>query len=79
VPGDPYQCRVYAARCSALAKRAWRPDVRQVFIEMAETWNRLAAEIEADQPLLVMLTELYRGEPYDDLLRALNLRKENYS
>ena len=48
-PGNPYQCRLYAGRCLALAKRARKPQARQVFTEMAETWNRLAAEMEADQ------------------------------
>ena len=49
MPGNPRQCRLYAGRCLALAKRARKPGARQVFTEMAAMWNRLAAEIEADQ------------------------------
>lgn len=73
MPGDPYQCREYAARYSALAKRAWRPEVRQVFTELAETWTKLAAEIEADQQLLGTLSEIEHGEPYEALPHALKL------
>jgi len=79
VPGDPYQCREFAARYSALAKRAWRPHVRQMFIELAETWAKLAAEIEADQPLLGALSEIDQGEPYEALPRALKLRRGKHS
>ena len=42
MPGDPRQCRLNAARCLALAKRVRKPEARQVFTEMAETWNRAA-------------------------------------
>jgi hypothetical protein len=69
VPADPYQCREFAY--SALAKRAWRPHVRQIFIELAETWAKLAAEIEADQPLLGALSEIQQGGPYETLPSAL--------
>ena len=69
----------FAARYSALAKRAWRPHVRQVFIELAETWAKLAAETEADQPLLGVLSEIDQGEPYEALPRALKLRWGRHS
>ena len=77
MPGDPYQCREFAARYSALAKRAWRPHVRHMFIELAETWAKLAAESEADQSLLGALSEIDQGEPYEALPRALKLRGES--
>ena len=44
--GDPRQCRLNAARCLALAKHVRKSEARQVFTEMAETWNRLATETE---------------------------------
>jgi hypothetical protein len=78
MPGDPHQCRLYAGRCLALAKRARKPRVRQVFTEMAETWNRLAAEMEADQPLLQASKMEFR-EPSDDLPNAVKLRLGEYS
>ena len=77
MPGDPHQCRLYAGRCFALAKRARKPEARQLFREMAETWNRLAAEIEADQTLFQAISEMDFGEPHDDLPNALKLAWES--
>ena len=78
MPGDPHQCRLYAGRCFALAKRARKRDARQVFTEMAETWNRLAAEFEADQTLFKALSEIELGGPDDDRPNALKLRLGEY-
>jgi hypothetical protein len=47
--------------------------VSQAFKELAETWNRLAAETEADQPLYEALSEIEADEPYEALPRALHL------
>ena len=44
---------------------------------MAETWNRLAAEMEADQTLLNAISEMDFGEPHDALPNALKLRFES--
>ena len=73
MPGDADQCRVYAARYLALGERAWKPEARAAFIELAETWKRLAAETESDQALLLAIREMDLGEPYEDLPLALNL------
>ena len=74
MPGDPRQCRLNAARCLALAKRVRKPEAAQVFTEMAEVWNRLAAETECDQTLVQAISEMELGEPYDALPNALRLR-----
>ena len=74
MPGDPHQCRRNAARCLALAHRARRLETRQNFAAMAETWIKLAAEIESDQTLFAALNELELGEPYYVLPLALKLR-----
>jgi hypothetical protein len=58
MPGDPHQCRRNAARCLALAQRARKPETRQNFTLMAETWEKLAAESQSDQALLAALHEL---------------------
>ena len=79
MPGDPHQCRLNAARYFALAKRAWRPEARRVFTEMAETWNRLAAEMESDQTLFEAISEIELGEPYEALPNALKLRLGEYA
>ena len=79
MPGDPRQCRLYATRCLVLAKRARKPEARQVFTEMAKTWNRLAAEAECDQTLFYAISEMELDEPYDSLPNALRLRLGEYA
>ena len=71
MPADPHQCRLNADRCIALAKRLRKPEARQVFTEMAETWNRLAAVAESDQPRFQELGE--------DSPKALRLRLGEYA
>jgi hypothetical protein len=73
MPGNPEQCRLNAARCLKLAKRARRPETRETFTALAETWTRLAAELESDEALLRAISELQFSEPYDALPRALKL------
>jgi hypothetical protein len=55
MPANPHQCRLYASRFFALAKNARSLEARQIFAEMAETWNRLAAEAESDQRCYMQL------------------------
>jgi hypothetical protein len=74
MPGNPGQCRLNAVRCSKLAERARRPEMRQSFNDLAETWTRLAAELESDQALLQAISELEFSEPYEALPLALKLR-----
>jgi hypothetical protein len=47
MPGDPAKCRLNAARYSELSKRAKDPARRDRLVGLAETWKRLAAELEA--------------------------------
>ena len=74
MPGDPAQCRLYAARYLELSKRAKNPARRQNLAALAETWTKLAAEYEADQPLLNALSEINVDEPFDAVPKALNIR-----
>ena len=74
MPGNPEQCRLNAARCLKLAKRARRPEMRETFTALADTWTRLAAEHESDEALLRTISELEFSEPYEALPLALNLR-----
>jgi hypothetical protein len=73
MPGDPQQCRLNAERCLMLAKRARKPEARQNFIALAETWTGLSAQLASDQALLSAISELEFGEPYEVLPRALNI------
>ena len=74
MPGNPEQCRLNAARCLKLAKRARRPEMRETFTALADTWTRLAAEQESDEALLRTISELEFSEPYEALPLALKLR-----
>jgi len=73
MPGNPEQCRLNAARCLKLAKRARRPEMRETFTALAVTWTRLA-EHESDEALLRTISELEFSEPYEALPLALKLR-----
>jgi hypothetical protein len=74
MPGDPAQCRIYAARYLKLSERAKDPARRQRFASLAETWTNLAAEFESDQALLNVLSEINVEEPSYAVPEALNLR-----
>jgi hypothetical protein len=58
MPGRPIKCRLQARRCARLAKSASSFEARQTCIALAETWRRLAAELESDQALLEVLSEV---------------------
>ena len=74
MPGDPAKCRSNAVRYLELSERAKDPARRQRLAALAETWKRLAAELESDQALLNALSELQFDEPIYALPEALNLR-----
>ena len=61
--GDPHQCRLHSERCLALAKRSKKAKDRETFLTMAETWRKLAAEIESHGALLRTISEMELGEP----------------
>src|SRR5262249_221688 len=73
MPGNPEQCRLNAARCLKLAKRARRPEMRETFTALADTWTRLAAERESDEAILCAISELEFTEPYEPLPPAFKL------
>ncbi len=75
--GDPEQCRLNAVRCLKLSQRAKDPTRRQDLASMAETWEKLAAELDSEQALLNALPELEFGEPFYGVPEALNLRAVN--
>ena len=68
-----HQCRLNAERCLQLAKRAHRSEMRQNLAALAETWTKLAAQLESDETLLSALLELEVSEPNDALTLALKL------
>ena len=75
MPGDPAQCRLYAAHYFKLSEGAKDdPARRQSLAALAETWKKLAAELESDQALLNTLSELKFDEPFDAAPQGLNHR-----
>jgi hypothetical protein len=74
MPGDPAQCRLYAWRYLELSKRAKNPARRERLASLAQTWTRLAAELESDRALLNALSEINVEEPFYAVPEALNLR-----
>jgi hypothetical protein len=74
MPGNPDQCRLNAARCLRLAERARKPEMRETFLALADTWTKLAAELESDEALLRAISDMEFSEPYEALPRALKLR-----
>ena len=73
MPGNPHECRAAAAQCSKLAQNAITSECDALFA-LANTWKRLAAELEADHRLLQVLSELdLSSQPYEAFLFALNI------
>ena len=63
MPGDPAKCRAHALRCEALAKVSPMPDAQRQFLNLAETWRRLAAEFEASQGFLDVMEAMELNQP----------------
>ncbi len=49
MPGDPNQCREHATWCRELAGHTRSADTRATFENLADTWERLAVELEYAQ------------------------------
>lgn len=73
MPGDPAECRLNAAHCAELAQTAV-PLESKGLEALAQTWKRLAAELEAEEMLLQVFAELHLASPYEAMLLALNIR-----
>lgn len=58
MPGDPRECREHAKCCLKQAAAAASPVVRENFLKLAQSWMRLARELEATERLLAALEEV---------------------
>ena len=74
MPGDPAQCRLYAARYLELSKRTTESHEARKSCRDGRAWTKLAAEFESDQSLLNTLSEIIFDEPFYAVPEALNLR-----
>jgi hypothetical protein len=52
MPGDPSDCREHAKASLRLAAEAHNPQAKQTLESLAQTWLRLAADLEAAKALL---------------------------
>ncbi len=59
MPGDPKQCREQARCCLPHVATAASPMVRDNFLSLAESWSRLARELEASKRFLEALGESF--------------------
>jgi hypothetical protein len=57
MPGDPKECRAQARCCLEHAAAATSPLAKDHFLSLAESWNRLARELEATKRFLDALGE----------------------
>jgi hypothetical protein len=57
MPGDPKECRQHALNCVRLAQTAASPQAREQFASLANTWLRLAADLEKTLALLDALDD----------------------
>jgi hypothetical protein len=55
---DPNECRANARLCLRRAQKAARPDTQQLFLDLAASWNRIAAELEAAEGFTSLAQEL---------------------
>ena len=67
MPGDSETCHARALRCLEVAEKAPTPEDRREFLTFAESWERLANEIERNERLVTLIDEL----------AAKNLTNEN--
>ena len=52
MPGDPKECRQHALNCMLLAKQTANQESKQTFLGLAQSWTKLAVELEDSQALL---------------------------
>ena len=51
-------CRAHALHCFEVASNTHTPEDRREFLSFAESWQRLAAEIEQNERLIGLIEEL---------------------
>ena len=66
MPGHSEACRAHALRCFKVAEKACTPEERREFLSFAESWERLADEIERNERLITLIDELAINNPIDE-------------
>jgi hypothetical protein len=70
VPGNPKECRMHAANCRTLAAQATSPSAKKTFTNLAETWDRLAAELESAQMAMAAIDPKKPAAPRSWLIES---------
>jgi hypothetical protein len=52
MPGDPSECREHANNCLRMASEARTRHGKETFLKLADSWLRLAAELDAAKALI---------------------------
>jgi uncharacterized protein Yka (UPF0111/DUF47 family) len=58
MPGHAEACRAHSLHCFEVAHKTRTPEDRQEFLGLAESWERLADEIERSEFLIALIDEL---------------------
>jgi hypothetical protein len=64
MPGTPKECRDNADCCRRLAETATGVTARETFLNLADTWDRLACELENAQAFLEAMEEIEPPKPF---------------
>jgi hypothetical protein len=52
MPGDPKECREHAKTCLRMASEAHTPQAKERLESLAQTWLRLATDLETAKALI---------------------------
>jgi hypothetical protein len=52
MPGDPNQCRAHAKNCADMASKTTNPQHKQLLTNLAQSWTRIALELERNWALM---------------------------
>jgi len=52
MPGDSRECREQAMRCADMASEATNPQHKQLLINLAQSWMKIARELERSQAMM---------------------------
>jgi hypothetical protein len=58
MPGDPKECKQHAENCRRIAAEARTVSDRSHFLALADTWDRLAVELETSEPFIRVMQEI---------------------
>ena len=71
--GDPKRCRERALKCRYLANEASIPQSKEMFLNLSQTWFRLAAELEDTNAFLRALSEMEFEDGLEEANAAVGL------